>query len=421
MPISSVREIINPNNQPIQAILPFTVEEVKKSQPDLNFAGVETQHLTHAIHPYVAAINPPLARTLIERYVPEGATVFDPFCGGGGVLVEAIANKRLATGYDVNPLAVLLSSVKTTYIAQKDSLPVYLSILDKVRTFQHSDIATEPPDLIKYWYKEDSLFTLSALKIIISQIEDTKVRNLFLAVLSATSRDVMLTYRGEIRLRKLQGKDLEKFNPNVYTTFRKRAELAIERVSCLPKDAKTTVELKDARLTSSDLAVHSVVTSPPYGDDINGVGYFQFSRNMLYWIGYSLEEQKVNRKAFLGGIVEKENQTVELPSPTLANTVDVILNRNKTHYYQALSFYSDYYDVLTKLAQCVEKRIIIVIGDRILSRTQINNGHITTEFLDSLGFRLEQYYQRELRKKRIANLGGDGGGISIEHILVYNR
>lgn len=421
MPLSLVREIINPNTQPLQAVLPFTLEEAGQNRLDLNFAGVETQHLTHAIHPYVAAINPPLARTLIERYVPEGATVFDPFCGGGGILVEAIATKRHAIGCDVNPLAVLLSSVKTTYIAQKESVPEYLSILDKVRTFQHADILTQLPDLIKYWYKEESLFTLFALSTIISQIENIQVRNLFLAALSATARDVMLTYRGEIRLRKLQGKDLEKFNPNVYATFRKRAELSIERVSGLPKDAKTTVELKDARLTPSNLACHSVVTSPPYGDDINGVGYFQFSRNMLYWLGYSLEQQKENRKAFLGGIVEKESQSVNLPSSTLATTLNVILNRSKTHYYQALSFYADYYAVLTKLAQCVEERIIIITGDRVLSRTQISNGHITTEFLDSLGFRLEQYYQRELRKKRIANLGGDGGGISTEHILVYKR
>ena len=39
---------------------------------DLNFNGVETQHATHSIHPYVAAINPPLAASLINHYVPKG-------------------------------------------------------------------------------------------------------------------------------------------------------------------------------------------------------------------------------------------------------------------------------------------------------------------------------------------------------------
>ncbi len=86
-----------------------------------------------------------------------------------------------------------------------------------------------------------------------------------------------------------------------------------------------------------------------------------------------------------------------------------------------MSFYHDYYEAIKRITSVVQKRIIIVIGDRVLSRTQINNGHITTEMLAELGFGLEHYYTRELRKKRIANLGGDGGGTSVEHILVYQR
>ena len=33
----------------------------------------------------------------------------------------------------------------------------------------------------------------------------------------------------------------------------------------------------------------------------------------------------------------------------------------------------------------------------------------------------DYYFQRELPKKRIANLGGDGGGGNLEHILVFKH
>ena len=103
------------------------------------------------------------------------------------------------------------------------------------------------------------------------------------------------------------------------------------------------------------------------------------------------------------------------------DTVEIIRERSANHYREALSFYADYYDALCSITATTDERVIIVIGDRVLSRTRIHNEHITTEFLNALGWPLEHYYTRELTKKRIANLGGDGGGISTEHILIYRR
>ena len=86
-----------------------------------------------------------------------------------------------------------------------------------------------------------------------------------------------------------------------------------------------------------------------------------------------------------------------------------------------MNFYLDYLDGLKQIASVAQERVIIVIGDRVLSRTRINNGHITTDFMRELGWGLEHYYTRQLIKKRIANLGGDGGGISLEHVMVFRR
>jgi len=45
----------------------------------------------------------------------------DPFCGSGGVLVEAKLLGRNSVGVDINPLAVIIAKAKTTPI---DSQPL---------------------------------------------------------------------------------------------------------------------------------------------------------------------------------------------------------------------------------------------------------------------------------------------------------
>jgi len=420
MPLSPIREITDVKVGPLEPCLPVAARSAGlQNGHDLNFNGVETQHATHSIHPYVAAINPPLAASLISHYVPRGELVLDPFCGGGGVLVEAILQGRQAIGCDINPLAVLMSQAKTTYLPSSRTLPVYMGIVGEAEKLARRVSTEDVPEVVRFWYRDDSLAPLKALRTIICKIEDEALRRLFQTVLSATARDVMLTYRGEIRLRKLQGADLERFQPNPFVAFKKRALSAIQSVAELPLGARAAVIAMDCRKLSRRQCCHTVVTSPPYGDDKNGVGYFQFSRNMLFWVGVPLEEQKRQRESFLGcGSDARERPG---SSETLRQTLAVIRGRKETHYQEAVNFYLDYLDGLKQIASVAQERVIIVIGDRVLSRTRINNGHITTDFMRELGWQLEHYYTRQLIKKRIANLGGDGGGISLEHVMVFRR
>lgn len=74
--------------------------------------------LTHSLYPYPARLVRHIPRLLTRapQLVPEGATVIDPFCGSGTVLLEAMSAGHHAVGVDANPLAALVASVKTTVI-----------------------------------------------------------------------------------------------------------------------------------------------------------------------------------------------------------------------------------------------------------------------------------------------------------------
>lgn len=419
MPISKIRTVDIIPGPELSHII-STGGDRLLSGVDLDFNGIETQHSTHAVHPYVAAINPPLARTLVETYVPVGGSVLDPFCGGGGVLVETIRSGRSAAGLDINPLAWIISSAKTTHIPYDRLRDTYADIRKRA-AYLASHLSTTSDPNLSYWFTPRSVEALSILSKAVLEITEPDLGMVFKTVLSATARDVMLTYRGEVRLRRLEPKDLERFKPDVFGSFGKRAELAIQRISDLPEGSRADVQLANAKsVPHANNSFDTVICSPPYADDTNGVGYFQFSKYMLLWLGWSNEMIADHRRQFLGGNHRKE--AVEPPpSATLASALRFIRSRSETHASVVAKFYRDYLICLQEMFRVSRKWVIIVIGNRVISRTAVNNGQITFELCNSIGGELHDYYTRSIRKKRIRDLGGDGGGTTGEHILILRK
>jgi DNA modification methylase len=87
---------------------------------DWSFKGCKTQYFTHTFHPYPARFIPQIPSTFIKLWTEEGETVLDPMCGCGTTLVESLLHNRNAIGNDLNPLAVLISKVKTTLISEEE-------------------------------------------------------------------------------------------------------------------------------------------------------------------------------------------------------------------------------------------------------------------------------------------------------------
>ena len=71
-----------------------------------------TKHV-HRLHPYLGKFIPQLVETLLERYVPRGGHVLDPFAGSGTTLVQALESGFDATGVDIAAFNCLLMRVKT--------------------------------------------------------------------------------------------------------------------------------------------------------------------------------------------------------------------------------------------------------------------------------------------------------------------
>jgi hypothetical protein len=70
------------------------------------------KHPLHSICPYFAMFPEEFAAKQILAYTQRGDTVFDPFCGRGTTVFEALLNGRNAAGVDINPVAACVAGAK---------------------------------------------------------------------------------------------------------------------------------------------------------------------------------------------------------------------------------------------------------------------------------------------------------------------
>jgi site-specific DNA-methyltransferase (cytosine-N4-specific) len=383
-----------------------------------NFESQDTQYSSHCLHTYLAAMIPQLARRLIDDYVRPGGSVLDPFCGGGAVLVEAILSGRKATGCDINNLAVLVSKAKTTHIERQDIESTGRFILENARGYSGPPLNFSKSSYVDFWFKPYMLVPLTGLRKTIDSLEEGHLKDLFKVIFSATVRNVSLTYRNEIRLRRMSKEEQDTFNPDVFDKFEEKLNQAIERVPNLPDGCRAVVEKIDARsLPFRKNQFDAIVCSPPYGDERNGVPYTQFAKNMLYWLGFTREDIMLAKKVSLGW---SKGEKAAPPSSTFIENLEKI-REYPISVVEAIAFYADYFVALKKMAHVVRDRIMIVIGQRVLQNTVFDNAKITAELMAEIGINLEKIILRKLPTKRLPKMREYGAAINEESILIFKK
>lgn len=94
------------------------IGKLKKFPADYwDFRKDDTKEFTHGIHNYPAMMVSPISRNIIKlvKSIRPVHALLDPFSGSGTTLVEGmLSGIENIAGNDINPLALLLTKVKTT-------------------------------------------------------------------------------------------------------------------------------------------------------------------------------------------------------------------------------------------------------------------------------------------------------------------
>ena len=110
------------------------------------------------VHPFPARMAPEIAFEAINDLEP-GSTVVDPMCGSGLVLREAVLHGHEAIGFDVDPLAILMSKVWTRSLDTSTLFERSEAIIKRAKRIRQSDILLpwidedeETRRYIEYWF-----------------------------------------------------------------------------------------------------------------------------------------------------------------------------------------------------------------------------------------------------------------------------
>jgi hypothetical protein len=232
-----------------------------------------TKHV-HALHPYLGKFIPQLVEALLERYVPRGGAVLDPFAGSGTTLVQALESGRDAGGADIAAFNVLLARVKT---ADYNLFKLEHELREALAAFEAGASPTAPAPASRYlerWYAPRALGELLAFRELVAPADHADVLRI---VLARAARSARLTphfdldfprapqtqpywchkHRRECRPVQEAAHFLRRYALDTLARIKAFARLR-------PRGRDATVLHGDARTLDFGRRFDALVTSPPY-------------------------------------------------------------------------------------------------------------------------------------------------------------
>ncbi|MCY4152422.1 MAG: DNA methyltransferase [Aestuariivita sp.] len=400
---------------------------------DWTFREADTKTLTHGIHPYPAKMIPQVASRLINIYGNSGGVIFDPYCGSGTTLLEAMLAGMNAIGTDLNPLARLISRVKTH--------PISISLLDEEISRFPKSIPDKNCPLpyvtnINYWFAKQVQSDLAAIRKYIDAIEKPTIADVFRVAFSIAVRKSSWVRQGEFKLYRMSDKQIKAHKVEPFALMLDALIDIRQRLFSL-KNIVSTPRLPPAihgfntvdgipKCAVVPCSVDLVVTSPPYGDSRTTVAYGQFSRLSAEWLGFP-DASRMDNLLMGGGKVAKV-QSFDVP--TLDAVIAGISGVHRDRAREVAAFFADYRASIGNVAALVKNGgyICYVVADRTVKGSKIPMADTTAAFFAEQGFKSIAVPTRTIPNKRMPSLnsptnvsGKIGKTITVEKIVICQK
>lgn len=345
-------------------------------------------YLTHSSYRWYGKLIPQLVSRVLDLYANEGDSIIANFCGSGTIALEALLKNINCIATDINPLALLISNVKTNYIIINNLESLIDKLINSAQKIESSvsiDYLYQP----EKWYNNNDAYKLVALKNSIEKIKDKKVRDFFMCSLVNIVRDcsnIDSRCVNHIVVNK------NKSTKDVYETFKTSCISIYNSIQELEpyKNSSSKIEFLEHSAEdmsyAKDNSVDLVFSHPPYLNAVNYYNIYRLSTDLL-----NLTYENIRSKDFS------------------AKKLDNFLTFMKKSFQES-------YRVLKP-----GKRCVAVIGD---TRYKGNLITLQVEFVNLLkevGFSIEDMFIWELNKKAGMNVARRGNFIDHNFIIVAKK
>jgi hypothetical protein len=355
------------------------------------------------LHKYPATMLPQIGVDILREFKISRGRLLDPYCGSGSSFASGLeCGLTEMEGYDINPLAALISRVKFTKLSInkiietrkifRNNLYEFLKDENNIKKLKRPLVTN-----IEFWFSQEVIANLCAVKYFIDEIRNEHIRNFFFIPFSETVRECSYTRNNEFKLYKMKSEDILNFNPDVIGVFFKKLEDIINLYTnfYFPKLIKTKVKVHASAFQLQNELFDVVLTSPPYGDSRTTVAYGQFSTFANEWLGIK-NARKIDQMLMGGGKCK-----YIISDGIIA---DYIAQISKIDYKRALdvsAFYNDLQDSIQKIAECVSKRgkVIYVVGNRTVKKVLLPTDQFIAEKFEANSFKHLITYKRAISNK----------------------
>ncbi|MEV7408909.1 hypothetical protein AB0O04_13575 [Streptomyces althioticus] len=449
-PLGAAREAPMRLAAQVEEELASKLRERATSTPEFwSFSGRSRREAGHGIFAYPAMMVPQLQGALLEDVKavdPAVASVIDPFMGSGTVMLESASRGLSFSGTDINPLAVLLATVKSQVHDSEQLTRVRQRIALRVTEDTSDEIEVEFHNRDK-WFRADVTRDLSKLKRAISAERSKAMRQAFWVAMAETIRLVSNSRTSTVKLHSYSVDEIDARQIDTIGTFLRISASLIEqlrdqaetlsrgfrknpnlRISCSVGDARNMPAKKNRA------AADILMTSPPYGDNVTTVTYGQHSYLPLQWIDCSdvpgmrqelLENTRSIDSLSLGGKLKGAltwADELRDKSPAFAHCLEQLQAHPRNAQLRFVGFVHDLDQSLDAITAQLRSNawMFWTLGERKISGVRVPTVAIVRDLLAFRGSRHVETLERKIPggSKRMAFRNASVETMNTESILV---
>ena len=389
----------------------------------------KTTEFTHGIHRFPAKFIPQIPRWALKQFSTPSSHVIDPFMGSGTTLVEGLLAGVKITGYDIDPLARLISQAKTALPTSDRIAELGLEINAKWK-YTVEQLQPPMPDIVNFdhWFSLDAWAKLQSL-----------LNEIHTLACSSTERDFLLVIFSSI-IRWVSNADDQsqktyvsgtnpKSPPDVAKLFWRSFQRAVTGLQSLEvaRNPAATIHITPntnaLALGLDPESIDLVITSPPYLDSVD---YMYNLMLEYFWLGslIGVKDRKTFNQLRRNSLGAKNPNSVSATLPEgLADLITIdqlpLARRGAViAYFQSMA---SHFRVVSQ-AMRMGARYVLVIGN---SQTEIGIVPVHDclvrlaaaeglELEKAFAYRIRRHYMKFPRR-------GRGGIILIDWIITLQK
>ena len=356
--------------------------------------GGREYDVTHQFHPYPGRFHPNLPKILLKQ-LPSGSAVFDPFMGGGTVLLEGLLGKHKVFGNDLNPIAKLVATERCRLISEKNASSVWGALEDvrervKIRNMAKTRVHRKNLNWLSNFHPPYLFFELlhwiDGIENLYSEYERETLRAVFSSLIVKLSNKFSETSENTKQLSFPKGAVGKWMEYKTKELLKNQLKLAARIPNSTP--AKIWNENISELEGPNNNSINCTITSPPFPGTYD---YLKLHELRMKWLDFS----------------ENSMSSSE------------ISNRN----YSPRQWKQVFREFMLKLRRWSDEDGLcyMVLGDWLERNKRVSGLEFTEKYADSIGWKVtgSASVQREIYEKGLRKYFGKTG--KWEHLILLRK